>query len=100
MLKIQNYNIVGNTFEIREELKSMGCYFNHQTKQYKCDKHTIQNVEKFIHQINAEKAKSNDKQLDLWEQACKKFELEHVSKMHPMYNKVLEEFKSLKTIHN
>jgi hypothetical protein len=93
MLKIENNLIVGNTYNIKDELKNLGACWNKDKKCYMVDKYTLEAVQKFLTEVN----ENTDKHLKLcWQKALDKYELAMVSKQHPLYPQILESFKEFK----
>lgn len=93
MLKIENNLIVGNTFNIKENLKSLGACWNKDKKCYMVDQYTIEAVQHFLTEVN----ENTDKHIKAcWQKALDTYDLSMVSKQHPLYPKILEAFKDFK----
>ena len=93
MLSVKNFKIQGNTYNVKEQLKNIGCYWDKDDKCYRCDKYTVESVENLLIKINENTALVIK---TAWDSACKKYDLTVCSKTHPLYSQVLESFKEFK----
>lgn len=93
MLSVENFTIQGNTYNIKDQLKNLGCYWDKNEGKYKCDKHTIGSVEKLLAEVNDN---TNKLIRTAWDSACAKYDLTVCPKTHPLYAQVLASFKDFK----
>ena len=93
MLSVENYTIIGNTYNIKEQLKNLGCYWDKNEGKYKCDKHTVEAVEKLLNEVNEN---TNRVMRTAWDKAMQKYDLTVCPKTHPLYSQVLASFKDFK----
>ena len=93
MLSVENYTIIGNTYNIKDQLKNLGCYWDKQEGKYKCDKHTLESVKKLLDEVNENTTKV---MRTAWDSACAKYDLTVCSRTHPLYSQVLASFKDFK----
>jgi hypothetical protein len=92
MLIIHNNKIEGNTFKIKEQLKSMNCKWDSDYKQWGVSNENIKAVSQYLEQVNHE---NKMKVFEAWKAACEFFNYKFVKKGTEEYNQVKLKFISL-----
>lgn len=93
MLKIENFQIQGNTYNLKDQLRDLGACWNKDKKCYCVDKYTIDAVQKLLDKVNVD---TDVFIKECWSKALEKYDLQMVSKQHPLYPDILASFKTFK----
>ncbi len=92
MLYIQQFQVKGFTFPIKDQLKELGCRWENQLKVWMCNNDNKSLVQQLLDEVNLQQ---DDNIKEKWKAALNQHGHERVMKGSKNYDNVMATFKTL-----